>query len=52
MITVNDVKRFGPAVTALFLRRFPEVAERETLEQEAQTHEWARKVLNALEKGA
>ncbi len=50
MITANEIKRFGPVILALFLRRFPNGATREELEQEAETHEWARKLLDELRK--
>lgn len=52
MITLSDMERFGPVLAALFLRRFPDGATREALEAEAETREWARKVLCALEEEA
>lgn len=52
MLTMEDMKRFGPVIAALFLRRFPKGATEEELEAEAEKSKWARKVTEALKREA
>ena len=51
-ITANELVACGPVVCLMFKQMYSDGLERENLERLAQSHGWARRALEALDKEA